>query len=87
MVNRKEFISRIFRKETVVDTIKSIRPVLSLVVPEDEVCTESNDIHIPELTGDMVYFEAMRLGIDPSNFTKEDLKKRVLEEISGARHL
>ena len=85
MVNRKEFISRIFRKETVIETIKSIRPVYSSVAPENEAFAESNDIHIPELTGDMIYFEAMKLGIDPSNFTVEELKKRVLDEISGTR--
>ncbi len=83
MVNRKEFISRIFRKETIVDTIKSVKPVFSLVLPESEDFTESNDIHVPELTGDMVYFEAMRLGIDPSNFTIEELRQKILNELSA----
>ena len=87
MVNRKEFISRIFRKETVVDTIKSFKPVYSSVFSENEAFAESNDMHVPELTGDMIYFEAMKLGIDPSNFTVEELKKKVLEEMAGARNL
>lgn len=87
MVNRKEFISRIFSKETIVDTIKSVRPVFSSALSEEKVCVESNDVRVPELAGDMVYFEAMKLGIDPSNFTVEELKKKVLEEMAGARNL
>ncbi len=83
MVNRKELISRIFRKETVVDTIKAIRPVYASVVSQNEVCAESGNIHIPELTDDMIYFEAMRLGIDPSNFTVEELKQRIVDELSA----
>lgn len=83
MVNRKEFISRIFTKETVVDTIKSFRRVDPSALSEKNDFAESKALHIPELTGDMVYFEAMKLGIDPSNFTVEELEKRVLKEIAG----
>ena len=84
MYNRKEFISRIFSKDTIVDAVKSIKSAGELILPEEKSGVVSDSVHIPELAGDMVYFEAMKLGIDPSNFTVEDLKKRVLDELSGA---
>lgn len=88
MVNRKQFISRIFRRETITDTISevvtSFRSDDSPVLPEDSGTAGS--VHIPELDGEMIYFEAMRLGIDPSNFTVEELKQKVLNELSGARN-
>ncbi len=88
MVNRKEFISRIFSRETIKDTISdvvtSFRSDDSPALVEDSGSSPS--VHIPELNGEMIYFEAMKLGIDPSNFTVEELKKKVLHELSGARN-
>lgn len=85
MVNRKEFISRIFRRETITDTISdvvtSFRSDDSPELPDD-----SGFMHIPELDGEMIYFEAMRLGIDPSNYTVEELKQKVLSELSAGRN-
>ena len=88
MVNRKQFISRIFRRETITDTISDV--VTSFrsddSSPSAEVSRSSGSVHIPELDGEMIYFEAMKLGIDPSNFTVEELKQKVLSELSGTRN-
>lgn len=88
MVNRKEFISRVFSRETVMDTVTD---VISSFRSDDSSTSAvepgySGSVHIPELDGEMIYFEAMKLGIDPSNFTVEELKKRVLSELSGTRN-
>lgn len=83
MVNRKEFISRIFSRETVSGAVKSFRAAESVRVTEDKSRFACKKVHIPELSGDMVYFEAMKLGIDPSNYTVEELKEKVIDELSG----
>ena len=84
MVNRKEFISRIFSRDTVVEAVKSLRPAESSSSTKEKFGKDESQVHIPELTGEMVYFEAMKLGIDPSNYTVEELKKKVFEKFSAA---
>ena len=88
MVNRKEFISRIFSRETITDTIVDV--VTSFRSDDSSPSAaepgSSGSAHIPELDGEMIYFEAMKLGIDPSNFTVEELKQKVLSELSGTRN-
>ena len=84
MINRKEFISRIFSKETIVDAVKSLKPVISPFSSEEKKGITPDGVHIPEFTGEILYFEAMKLGIDPSNYTVEELKKKVFEKLSAA---
>ena len=57
MVNRKGLIKSLFSKKNIVKAIDVILPV---VIPE----AEAEPVYdIPELSGEMLYYEAMRLGL------------------------
>ena len=73
MISRKELFTSIFNKKNIVKAIDSILPVN---LPEEKAV-----IDIPELSGEMLYYEAMRLGIDPSTLPADQLKKVVMAEI------
>jgi hypothetical protein len=73
MINRKDLIKSVFNKNNILKTIDAILPV---DLPEPDPVYD-----IPELTGDMLYYEAMRLGIDPSTLPTHKLKQAVIHEI------
>lgn len=83
MINRKEFISRIFKKQSPDkegDVFLRNEPFSNI-----EPCPKADYNHVPELTREMVYYEAMKIGIDPSNFSHKELRARVMKELSGKK--
>jgi len=73
MINRKNLLISIFNKNNIVKVIDSVLPMdLQEEVPVAD---------IPELTGEMLYYEAMKLGIDPSSIHPGKLKQLVMAEI------
>jgi hypothetical protein len=77
MISRKDLFKSVFNKKTIVNTIEAVLPV-DLPEPEPEY-------DIPELSGDMLYYEAMRLGIDPSTLPPDKLKQAVITEMLKAQ--
>jgi hypothetical protein len=77
MISRKDLFKSVFNKKTIVNTIEAVLPV-DLPEPEPEY-------DIPELSGDMLYYEAMRLGIDPSTLPSDKLKQAVITEMLKAQ--
>jgi len=73
MINRKDLIKSVFSKKNIIKTIDAILPV---DIPEPEPMRD-----IPELSGEMLYYEAMRLGIDPASIHPAKLKQVVMNEI------
>lgn len=73
MISRKELFTSIFNKKNIVKAIDSILPVN---LPEEKAV-----IDIPELTGELLFYEAMRLGIDPATIPPDKLKQMVTAEI------
>ncbi|HOP29958.1 MAG TPA: hypothetical protein PK293_11925 [Spirochaetota bacterium] len=73
MINRKDLIKSVFNKKNILNAIDNILPV---DLPEPEPVFD-----MPELTGDMLYYEAMKLGIDPSTLPADELKKAVIAEM------
>jgi len=73
MVNRKNLLISIFNKNNVIKVIDFILP---LDLPEEEPVKD-----IPELSGELLYYEAMRLGVDPSTIAPGKLKEMVMSEI------
>ncbi len=78
MINRKELITSIFNKKNLVKIIDSFLPV------ELPAGKEANEIS--ELTGEMLYFEAMELGIDPATIPYDELQKRVNMQIKNTMY-
>lgn len=73
MINRKDLIKSVFSKKNIIKTIDAI---LHVDIPEPEPVYD-----IPELSGEMLYYEAMRLGIDPATIDPSLLKQIVMKEI------
>lgn len=77
MINRKDLIKSVFSKKNIIKIIDAILPV---DIPEPEPVYD-----IPELSGEMLYYEAMRLGIDPSTLPPDKLKQAVMTEMLKAQ--
>ncbi len=73
MISRKDLFKSVFNKKNIVKTIDAVLPV---DLPEPEPVYD-----IPELSGEMLYYEAMRLGIDPASIHPARLKQVVMNEI------
>lgn len=57
--------------------------ILDAMTPPEPTTPEIDYNHIPELNGKMLNFEARKLGLKISDFTTEELRKRVISEMFG----
>lgn len=73
MINRKELLTSFFNKKNLARTV-------DLFLPEEQPEAESF-YDIPELTGEMLTYEAMRLGIDPATVHPDRLREVVMTGI------
>ena len=80
MLSRKNLFKKFFTKETLINAAGVVKPEHA---PGKKPGSEM--LHVPELSGEMIYMEAMRLGVDPSNFTADELKIRIITELSSGK--
>lgn len=73
MINRKDLLTSIFNKTNITN-------IIDLIIPADQPEREKR-FEIPELSGEVLYYEAMKLGIDPSSIAPGKLKQLVTAEI------
>ena len=77
MFSRRELLTSIFNKKKLVKTIGHFFP------GETSGAAIFNDI--PELSGELLCYEAERLGIDPSTLSVDKLKMMIMAEMLKAR--
>ncbi len=76
MFSRRELLGSIFNKKNLVKTIDHFFP------GENSGAAILNDI--PELSGELLCYEAERLGLDPSTLPADKLKMMIMAEMSKA---
>ena len=57
--------------------------ILDAINPEEPAPPEIDYSQIPELNGKMLRFEAKKLGLKLSDYTDDELRKRVIDAMHG----
>jgi len=57
--------------------------ILDSLNPEEPAPREIDYTHIPELNGKMLRFEAKKLGLKLSDYTDDELRKKVIDAMHG----